>query len=111
MLVFQHRYNILRPYLRAAHLQVEKDVLTALGKTAKQTDHYVFVLHLSADAADLNADAENFGAMVQDICAFRRHLYAEQPPLEADTTRILQAVVQSLQARPHNPRFLQSSIT
>ncbi|KAG2873276.1 hypothetical protein PC129_g24879 [Phytophthora cactorum] len=103
MLVREHLHNVLRLQVCIAHLQVEHDVLVALGETAQQADRHV--LHLGADTAELGTDVEDLVAMMQDIAAFR-HLHAEELALQVDATSLLRPSVQCLQARPRHPRFL-----
>ncbi|KAG4222558.1 hypothetical protein PC116_g28968 [Phytophthora cactorum] len=105
VLVREHLHNVLRPQLCIAHLQVEHDVLVALGETAQQADSHVLVLHRGADTAELGADVEDLVAMMQDIAAFR-HLHAEELALQVDAPSLLRPSVQRLQVRPRCPRFL-----
>ncbi|KAG4225552.1 hypothetical protein PC116_g26018 [Phytophthora cactorum] len=104
VLVREHLHNVLRAQLCIAHLQVEHDVLVALGETAQQADRHVLVLHLGADTAELGADVEDLVAMMQDIAAFR-HLHAEELALQVDAPSLLRSTVQRLQARPRHPVF------
>ncbi|KAG4216635.1 hypothetical protein PC116_g34884 [Phytophthora cactorum] len=105
MLVCEHLHDVLRSQFRAAHLQVQHDVLVALGEAAQQADRHVLVLHLGADTAEFDADVEDLVAMMEYIAAFR-YLHAEELALQVDASSLLRTTVQRLQARPGNPRFL-----
>ena len=101
----QHLHDVLGPEFCAAHLQVQHDVLVAIGEAAQQANRHVPILHLGADTAELGADAENFIAMMHHIAAFR-HLHAEQLSLQEDPSRLLRSAVESLQPCPCNPYLL-----
>uniref|UniRef100_A0AAV1ULL4 Uncharacterized protein n=1 Tax=Peronospora matthiolae TaxID=2874970 RepID=A0AAV1ULL4_9STRA len=64
VLIRQLYHDVLRPQFHADHLQVQHDIIVALGEAAQQADRHVLILLLGTDTAELGADVENFIAVV-----------------------------------------------